>query len=265
MVKKMNNSLFRRISPKIFIERKHMLSQESKKKIKELIFAEKAKQLLNKEWCIKSIPEPLDFEVQYNEEIFGLEITDVFIDTSKAEEEEKKTGSRSKKSESDHNNIVSEWAQRYYSKGGSPICAEFLERSGTILDMKDHSLDDLIYMMIEKAPKDLGVNDEFELHGVKVFMTYAGNLSEYSNWPIINHKVGWVKQNAEEDILAAINKKKKKLSEYKKKYEHIELLLVAYPSNNSGKLLCPDNISVSDSGFRAIYFMSYPESIQQIC
>jgi hypothetical protein len=51
---------------------------------------------------------------------------------------------------------------------------------------------------------------------------------------------------------------------YKQEYEIIKLLLVADRSFNSGKLIDVDQLAVSNPGFRAIYFMSYPESIQHV-
>ena len=49
-------------------------------KVQERIYAEAAASLLNVDWCLVDIPEPLDFEVQTADERFGLEVRQVFVD-----------------------------------------------------------------------------------------------------------------------------------------------------------------------------------------
>ena len=88
--------------------------------------------------------------------------------------------------------------------------------------------------------------------------------SSYSCWVFVDDRVGWLKRTTASDLQHAVNRKQNNLPLYKQKYESIELLLVADRSLNSGKLLDADHLAVTNPGFRAIYFMSYPESIQRV-
>ena len=59
-------------------------------------------------------------------------------------------------------------------------------------------------------------------------------------------------------------KKAKNLPRYHSPYSEIDLLLVADRTYNSGRLEGIDGLKVENRGFRAIYFMSYLESIHRV-
>ncbi|WP_027149005.1 hypothetical protein [Methylobacter tundripaludum] len=119
--------------------------------------------------------------------------------------------------------------------------------------------------MIADAPRYPGANVVFEAHNMKVFMTpLPTTWFDYSRWIYVDDKAGWLRQVTETDLQNAVNRKQANLPLYKKKYENTELLLVADRTFNSGKLVEAHHLAVSNPGFRAIYFMSYPESIQRV-
>ena len=222
-------------------------------KVQERIYAEAAAKLLSADWLLVDIPEPLDFEVRNGAERFGLEVRQVFVDT------EASFGSASKRGESKNARAVSALAKRYYTSGGSPISVKFL---GAISMVEAQALTE---SMVAAAPTYPGPNVELEAQGVKVFMTpLPASWSNYSRWAFVNDKVGWLKEVTATDLQNAVNRKQANLPLYKKKYENIELLLVADRIFNSGKLVEAHHLAVINPGFRAIYFMSYPESIQRV-
>lgn len=222
-------------------------------KVQERIYAETASTLLSADWLLVDIPEPLDFEVISAEEKFGLEVRQVFVDA------EAIYGSPSKRNESKNIQAVSALAKRYYASGGSPISAKFL---GAISTKEVQALADFI---VTVAPIYPGPNLTIETQEVKIFMTpLPPSCSDYSRWIFVKDRVGWPRQATSDDIQRAVNRKQSRLSLYKQKYENIDLLLVADRSLNSGKLIDAGRLTVNNPGFRAIYFMSYPESIQRV-
>lgn len=50
-------------------------------KVRERVYAETAARLLGVAWSFREIPEPVDFEVHAANEVFGLEVRNVFVDT----------------------------------------------------------------------------------------------------------------------------------------------------------------------------------------
>lgn len=222
-------------------------------KVQERIYAETAVKLLSVDWCLVDIPEPPDFEVRNGSERFGLEVRQIFVDTETA------FGSPSKRSESKNAQAISALAKWYYTSGGPPIAAKFLG-SMSLVDTQV-----LAKSMVAVAPTYPGPNKVLDSRGMKVFMTpLPASWSNYSHWDFVNDKVGWSRHVTTADIQCAINRKQVNLPLYKNKYENIELLLVADRVFNSGKLVDAIQYAISISGFRAIYFMSYPESIQRI-
>ena len=222
-------------------------------KVRERIYAEAAAALLDADWLLVDIPEPLDFEVQNAAEKFGLEIRQVFVDI------EATFGSPSKRSESKNAQVISALANKYYASGGSPISAKVL---GSISMVEAQTLAE---SMLAAAPLYPGANAILEAQGIKIFMTpLPTSWSNYSRWTLVNDKVGWLKQITAIDLQNAVNRKQVNLPLYKQKYENIDLLLVTDRTFNSGKLIEAYHLAISNPGFRAIYFMSYPESIRRI-
>ena len=96
----------------------------------------------------------------------------------------------------------------------------------------------------------------------KVVFKIPNSLGRSSHF--VNDRVGWLRRTTAADLQHAINRKEANLPLYKQKYDNIELLLVADRTFNSGKLVDTNDLVVSNPEFRAIYFMSYPDSIQGV-
>ena len=226
----------------------------SNKKAMERIFAEKAKVLLNADWVLVDIPEPVDFEVHSAKGKFGLEVREIFKDG------EQKSGSPLKKLQSNNNQAILKFAEHYYASGGSPINAKFI---GDICNVGD--VQAFVDTLVRTAPRYPEPNKQIIAQKVKVFMTPLPNnptFTNYSRWTCVNDSAGWSRKVTANDIQTAVNRKKSKLSLYKQKYENIDLLLVANMLYNYGRLTNTNNLAIINPGFRTIYFMSYPDTIQ---
>ena len=222
-------------------------------KVQERIYAEAAAALLKIEWLLIEIPEPLDFEVRTASETFGLEVRQIFVDA------ETEFGSPAKRNESEKVKDILALSMRYYESGGRPILAKFLGQMSPATNKA------LIELMVSAAPTYPGPSKTIDAHGVKVFMTpLPASFLNYSRWFFVNDRVGWLKQITVADLQYAINRKEANLGLYKQKFDNIDLLLVADRTFNSGKLVEADDLVVNNPGFRTIYFMSYPESIQRV-
>ncbi len=82
------------------------------------------------------------------------------------------------------------------------------------------------------------------------------------DWYSVNNRVGFVERNSREIIETAIKKKAKELRRYKDAAgPDIRLLLVADRDANSGKLILEERGVFDFHGFKAVYFLSYPESV----
>lgn len=222
-------------------------------KVQERIYAESAIKLLAVDWQLAEIPEPLDFEVRANGLAFGLEIRQVFVDV------EQSFGSPAKRAESTNTRSIIALASRYYALGGLPISAKFL---GSLSSVETESFAQELAAIAPSYPGESAIE---HIQGVKVFMNPLPlDWGNYSRWVYVDDRVGWVRNPTDRELQEAVNRKEISLHLYKQKYEDVDLLLVADRSFNSGRLQNCDNLRVSNPGFRAIYFLSYPESIQPV-
>jgi len=221
-------------------------------KNEELIFAKCMAELLHAEWVIIPLDqsqEPPDFEIRCAGETFGLEVTQVFVDKKKT------SGSPAKKDERERAMKLSKLRKRYHELGGPPIAASFLGMPP--------SADNFLEGMKEKAPRVPGEVTSFkDDKGVKVTMYFAAPGCEH--WQLLPDLIGWVGKVTPEHLQPRIDEKGERLPEYRKKYPVVELLIVACRLSNAGRLAEPDHLVVNNPGFRAIWFLSYPESIVRI-
>lgn len=222
-------------------------------KVRERLYAESAAQLLDIDWSFGEISEPLDFEVRSAHEVFGLEVRQVFADG------EATFGSLSRRAESGNQSRIRDIASRYYSQGGRPLSVKFLGALATA------EIQPLVERMLREAPATPFERHTISVGGIKVFLTtvpeYLGN---YQYWVCVDDRVGWVREVTNKDLQHAVDRKGDKLSLYLTKYPTVDLLLVADRTVNSGRLSSADSLSVKNPGFRAIYFLSYPESITRV-
>lgn len=218
-------------------------------KVSERIYAESAARLLGVSWRFVEIPEPLDFEVQSEREAFGLEVRQVFADKECA------FGSPTRRIEAQNQNHIRDIASQYYRSAGPPIAAKFL---GPVTDVEI----DLVVerMMIEAPASPFARHTIYAGDHLKVFLTaLPKEFGNYSQWVCVNDRVGWVGETTQDDLQHAVDRKTANLPLYLAKYPIIDLLLVADRTVNSGRIRATTTLSVQNPGFRAVYFLSYPE------
>lgn len=128
-------------------------------KVRERVYAETAARLLGVAWSFREIPEPVDFEVHAANEVFGLEVRNVFVDT------EAPFGSPSRRCESKNQSGIRDIASRYYSEGGSPLSVKFLG------DLAEIEVRPLVERMLCEAPLLPFEQRTILFRGLKVFLT----------------------------------------------------------------------------------------------
>jgi len=233
----------------------------NKKKEIERMYAENAAELLNENWIIKDIEEPLDFIItnKDNERTFGLEIINIYQET------QKNGGSVEKRIESERNKSRRAIAKSYYAQDGKPIHVTFA--SGKLGDT-----DKIVSALLSLSPKDFPVghretieilnDDEPDTVAHVTFLPQTEEWSDYSaGWRHVDNHWNWVLQNGNGLIRDAVSKKAKKLPEYKKKCSEIDLLIVAYAKDGSGMINYVEGETIAGQGFNRILFMRYPNEI----
>ena len=222
-------------------------------KVRERIYAESAARLLDVNWQLVEIPEPLDFKVQTDHEEFGLEVRQVFTDG------EATFGSPLKRAEAENQKRVRSVAAQYYSQGGPPVSVKFL---GNLASTETGAL---VERMKCEAPTSPFALHTFSIGMVKVFLTaLPKDLGDYHRWQCVDDRVGWVREVTNEDLQRAVDRKRTNLPLYREKFSVVDLLLVADRTMNSGRMRSTSALSVQNLGFRAVYFLSYPESATRV-
>ncbi len=227
-------------------------------KAQERIFAEEAAKLLAANWELIDIPEPPDFEIRNDDETFGLEIRQVFVDV------ETTHGSPLKKREADRQSVLRALAQKYYAEGGEPLHVKVLGA------LRNNDVDGIVEVLVRSRPKYVGpeslTNDaEVRVGSSKFFLKpLPDSFGNYSCWISIDNHVGWVKEIKAEDLQPAVDRKARQLPAYAAKYGKTILLLVADRRYRSGKLASCASVVLQNPGFHAIYFMSRLEFIARV-
>ena len=188
-----------------------------------------------------------DFIVTEGERRFGLEVTNVFQDRSD------ENGSDLRRSEGQAQKIVADIRREYESRsGGLAIKVEFMQRP------KATDAEDIVTKLLglNLASRPIG-----ERHTI---CTQAGSeifarRYRWPEWTSIPDRVGWVVQNASEQLQACIAKKAAELPCYRAAAgDDVRLLVVADRTLNSGKLLVPSPEPIKPMGFRTVYFLTHP-------
>ena len=119
--------------------------------------------------------------------------------------------------------------------------------------------------MVEAAPRYPGDPVAVSTAGVTVYMTpLPAERPGYSDWTYIDDRVGVVAEISSAMLQAAVDAKAARLPAYQLKYRDIDLLIVADRSFNSRRMSQLAGVSVTNPGFRNIYFLSYPITIQRV-
>ena len=224
-------------------------------KEQERIYAKKAIEFLGLDWQLNDIPEPLDFEVVDGISAWGLEVRNIY----KCETRDK--GSRDKEHESRTSRLLFNLAREYYTAGGSPIRVK-VRGTSSLHSKRTEVLSNLLARRLGAlwSQEVLNASSDSGLYVTDL----PADLGKYSRWQVIDQYVGWTRPVSQEEIQKAINEKAAKLPAYQAKYQRIDLLLVEDRIFGSGRLLPLANVQISNPGFANVYFLSYPDAIQEL-
>jgi hypothetical protein len=228
-----------------------MIVTRPSQKQRERFFTEQAIRSLGAGWAIRKECEQPDFIIVEGDHHFGLDVVEIFMG------QQSRRGSAMKLGESEKHNALDALRLQYETETGIKLTVKFLGRIGpdTLADV----VSDLI--ALDLASKPLAYKTEIEKRpgleaGLKLFVT----KSLRPDWYSVNDRVGWVTLNPKNIIAAEIEKKSKKLPQYKAfAGDDIRLLLVADRIKNSGKIAPQAEDAFDFHGFKAVYLYAHPE------
>lgn len=224
-------------------------------KQREISYAMKAAELLNKSWQVQTAPDEIswpDLVVTEDTCAFGLEVREVYLDET--------TGGSPKKALEAHNRkAVAALAKEYYVRNRVPIKLNLLGGGG---EQKD-----LLHLLADEAGKlCVWEQKRFESGdgGVAYITRLPVEFQGYSRWTSVSDQVGWVATIDQALLESVIEKKAEKLEKYRKNISDLRLLMVSDRIYNSGKARLDSTIQCQSFGFSAVYYMSFPEEAWQI-
>jgi hypothetical protein len=220
-------------------------------KTAELRFVEKAAEFLGRQWTIGDAErETPDFVVTEGDRRFGLEVTEVFTG------EKQDSGSPTKKSERRIQRTINELRKQYEA------------RAGVRLDVRINNLNHADMAPI--IPALLAMDFASKPEGHEFVRIDLGNglilrARKFSrgDWITVDDRVGWVTFDSLPIISEQIRQKALKLPSYQSAVgDDVRLLMVANRLMNSGKIVLEGTHDPQMHGFRAVYFLSYPETVR---
>lgn len=221
----------------------------SMKKERERGLAQTAAERLGATWNLGVDCEHPDFIVTEGAQQFGLEVSEIFTgrqgrDGSAMREEEAKTQRN-----------IDDLRRQYEASTNTPLTVRLLG------NMCAENIASIVPALIaeELSTKPIGHRVIVEAgNGLRAHVT----RTLHANWVSMSHRVGWVDRDPIQRIVAAIQKKSRKLPRYiETAGPDIRLLIVADRRYNSGKLMLEEQAALELQGFQRVYFFSYPESI----
>ena len=211
---------------------------------------EEAAKLLNKAWSLGPDRERPDFLVTEGTQMFGLEVSEVFMGPQSP------AGAAMKEKESNTQKGIDALRIRYEEITNIPLCVHFVG------DLSADNMATVVPKLVETdfASKPILHYVKIELgDGISMHITKAFR----AEWFSVNDRVGWVDCDPVRRIADAVEKKSKKMPSYKEEVGlDIHLLLVADRTNNSGKLMLKERFALDLLGFRVVYFFSFPECVK---
>lgn len=229
------------------------------KKQRERFWAEQAARHLGAAWLFGNDREIPDFLVTEGDVQFGLEVTELFKGLQGP------YGSTARREESLIQRSLNDLRRVYESFVDIPLTVKFVG------NMEDDNLGTVVPALIahDLASKPIGysfVHDTSTAHPHRTPLRVHVTKGFRPDWYSINDRVGFVERNPRHILAAAIESKAKNLACYQAAAgSDVRLLLVADRINNSGKLMLADNTAFDLCGFRAVYFLSYPEGVVTLC
>ena len=223
------------------------------KKEGERFLVEKAAEFLGKTWTLGPDREHPDFVVTEGAQQFGLEVCEIFTGQQSG------AGSHMKREESETQRAANAIRREYESKKNIPLSVRFVG------DMCSENVVAVLRALVAKdfTTKQFGHQEIIDSDKGRGRLRVYATRALRANWFCVNDRAGRVDRHPKKSIIAAIEKKSKKLPQYKEcsRLDDIRLLVVANRIMNSGKLLLEERTTLDLRGFRVAYFFSYPESI----
>ena len=219
----------------------------------ERFYVEDAAKRLNRQWHVGADRERPDFIVSDDSETFGLEVCEVFTG------QQDSGGAEMKKEESQNQKIVDTLRREFNATDDTPLIVKLLG------DMCPENLAAVVPALrtLELSEKQPTYHQVIDIDEGEARLRVHVTVSLRPNWFYVGDRVGWVDKNPMGRITEAVERKAKKLSEYRAALglNDVRLLIVANRIMNSGKLMLPTAANVDLRGFTKVYFLSYPESV----
>lgn len=228
------------------------MTQQSKKE-DERFFVERAAELLNRTWGLGPDRESPDFIVTEDGQQFGLEVCKIFTGRKSNK------GSHMKEKEAKTQKTVDALKRIYEANTSIPLRVRFVG------DMCKENMEAVVPALLAMGLSNKPYGHQYLIDldegpaRLRVYVTRA--LS--ADWFSVNDRVGWVNTNPIHHIHKEIEKKSKRLPDYKAcaGLDDIRLLIVANHFFRSGMLTLQEPPALNLRGFQFVYFFSYPESI----
>jgi len=217
------------------------------KKQKERVYANSTAQALGEDWEIEDVSEPLDFIVRLPQgEHFGLEVMELY--DSPAD----RGGAALKHAHGRQQRYLRDISAGYYRAGGRPIRVNFLGRL--------HSVEKIIAALISVSSSLTSNEICLNICGLKAWILPLPmadtRFRNYDRWQIV--EAGFVRLIPDDLVRQQVDRKSQKLTDYKKKADLIDLLLVIDRSINAGRFTISENLSLTNTGFRRVILHNYP-------
>jgi hypothetical protein len=222
-------------------------------KNQERHFVEEVAKRLGKSWNPGPDREHPDFIVTEGERQFGLEICEIFTG------HENRSGSKTKKNESDNQRIINGRRKEYEAIENIPLTVHLVG------DLCAENLAKVVLALVSQnlQSKPIGYHTVIDIEtglraGLRVHVTKALR----PDWLSVSDRVGWVDKNPTPKITDIVAKKSRELPRYiKSAGSDVRLLIIANRIHNSGKLVLEKKTSLDKRGFHKVYFFSYPETV----
>jgi hypothetical protein len=226
-----------------------------RQKVEEMLFAERAMDLLGENWTIHEPDNEREWPVLLvttASGLFALEVRKLYSD-------EVSGGSLTRAAESSRACIKKQIASVYYKRGLPSVRVQFFGMPDDSNRFSDEIAKIVPTMKTWERKKVTYDNNRY------VYICRLPEVcGEYSRWDIVSDSVGWDGVIDSSIVQTVVDKKSANLSRYKEHVEDVRLLLVCDRTKNSGKHVFRHLSFIESAGFNYIYLLSYPDEISQV-
>ena len=221
----------------------------------EILYAESLVKDMGYGWTVEVPPNEDDWPdllIKTSNDIFGLEVRNIYVD-------ENRRGSIEKRDESFRQKLLSDLAVKYYAKKKDPILLNI--RGPIDKDSVDKVLDYLLSTDLQEWRR---ITHDIIVKGkrTRLFLErLPGSFVNYSRWVYMDDNIGWVQRIKDEDIENIVKEKSANISKYKKNVKNVSLLIVSNRIKNSGKLHLEKSRNINTYGFKNVFFYMHPLEI----